>query len=84
MGYHLKEIPRGVYGEASKIEEELAEFLDAKSQNNRIMELVELSDLIGAISGFLEKNHPGYAIGDLIVMSQATHRAFEDGTRKPK
>lgn len=84
MGYHLVEILRGKYGELSKLDEELAELKDAAKQGNRIMELVELSDLIGAIAGYLKNYHPGYSVNDLIIMSQATDRAFEDGTRQSR
>lgn len=83
MGYHLIEIPRGKYGEVSKIEEEVVELKDAIMQGNRIMELVELSDLIGAIEGYLRIQHPSYTIKDLLIMAKATERAFQDGTRKP-
>ena len=82
MGYHLVDIDRGTYGEISKIEEELDELKDAVRQGNRIMELVELSDLVGAVKGYLDKYHPSYGMGDLMVMSEATSRAFKDGTRK--
>jgi hypothetical protein len=44
------------------------------------MELVELSDLIGAINGYIEKRF-NLNVSDLFVMSIATKRAFEDGTR---
>ncbi len=82
MGYHLKEIKRGRYGEVSKIEEELNELKDALDQGNRIMELVELSDMIGAIRGYLNSYHPDFTLTDLIIMADATERAFKDGTRK--
>jgi hypothetical protein len=82
MGYHLKSIPKGVFGEASKIEEEFRELEDALVQNNKIMALVELSDMLGAIRGFLSVHFPGFSIDDLITMSEATERAFKDGTRK--
>jgi hypothetical protein len=82
MGYHLTKIPRGKYGEVSKIEEELHELKDALNQGNRIMELVELSDLVGAIKGYLYNYYPEFTITDLIVMADATERAFKDGTRK--
>ena len=82
MGYHLDKIPRGHYGEVSKIEEEFHEFKDAVSQGNRIMELVELSDLMGAIRGYLYSYHTGFTLTDLILMADATERAFKDGTRK--
>lgn len=49
MSYHLQSIHSGEYGEISKIEEELLELKDAKQQGVRIMELNELSDLLGAI-----------------------------------
>ena len=55
MSYHLNEIPRGVFGEISKIDEELCELVDAVQQGNKIMTLCELSDIVGAIEGFLEK-----------------------------
>jgi hypothetical protein len=46
------------------------------------MLLVELSDLIGAIESFSEKNN--ISLDDLIKMKNATKRAFSDGTRKPR
>jgi phosphoribosyl-ATP pyrophosphohydrolase len=82
MGYHLCRIPKGTFGEFSKIEEEFAELVDAHDQDNKIMVLVELSDMIGAIKGFLTKYAPGVTIKDLIKMSEATERAFLDGSRK--
>jgi len=84
MGYHLAEIPHGKFGEISKIEEELNELKDAESQGNRIMELVELSDLMGAIRGYLYNYHPNFTLTDLIVMADATERAFKDGARKAR
>lgn len=81
MGYHLKPIPKGEFGEISKIEEELLELKDANEQGIVIMELVELSDLIGAIRGYLDKYHPDIGLKDLIEMAEATSSAFEDGTR---
>ena len=84
MSYHLQPIPTGQYGEISKIEEELLELKDAHAQGVKIMELNELSDLIGAIEGYLEKHHSGIALDDLIAMKKTTRRAFESGHRKPK
>lgn len=80
-GYHITPIERGEYGEFSKIEEELAEAKDAREQGCKIMELVELSDLIGAIDGYLTKHHPTTTIDDLITMSAVTGRVFEQGGR---
>jgi len=82
MGYHSVPIPKGIVGEISKIEEELAELKDAMNQKNRIMALVELADLFGAISLYLEKEFPSFDMQDLFVMSQATISAFREGTRK--
>lgn len=81
-GYHNREIVRGVYGEFSKIREEFEEFDDAVEQNNILMSLVELSDLIGAIEGYAVKY--GISLDDLIIMKNATKRAFEDGTRNSR
>lgn len=37
MGYHLQPIAKGTLGQASKIQEELDELLDAERQNNKIL-----------------------------------------------
>ncbi|USN96693.1 MAG: hypothetical protein H6797_00620 [Candidatus Nomurabacteria bacterium] len=75
------EIPKGVIGESSKLLEEVLELQDAERQDAKIMALVELSDLIGAIALYLEKHHPSNSIEDLITMSRITRRAFENGRR---
>lgn len=80
MGYHRKQINKGVFGEASKIFEEVQEFEDALDQNAKIMELCELSDLIGAIEAY-SKNKYGISLDDLILMKNLTKSAFEDGRR---
>ena len=82
MTYHLKEIPRGEFGELSKIQEEVLEAIDAEEQNNRLMVLIELSDIIGAIDGYLVKYYPDFQLRDLITMAKATQRAFNSGARK--
>lgn len=79
--YHLKPIPKGVFGEASKIEEETLEFLDALKQNNDIMAIIELSDQIGAIRGWLAKHHPTITLEHLVTMNDATTRSFVNGHR---
>lgn len=53
-GYHLKQIKKGVLGELSKIEEELEELKDSELQGIKIMSLIELSDLYGAIEFFVQ------------------------------
>ncbi|BBA65304.1 hypothetical protein [Xanthomonas phage XacN1] len=80
-GYHLREIPRGTYGELSKIKEEIEEIEDSIAQGCKVMELVELSDLYGAIEGYLGKYHPTVTMEDLRVMSSITKRAFKSGAR---
>lgn len=80
-GYHLKKIEKGVLGEASKIKEEVEEFLDALDQESKIMALVELSDLVGAINAYCENHAPGISLDDLKSMAKITRRAFENGRR---
>lgn len=78
-GYHTYAIPRGTYGDFSKIMEECLEVEDAIQQGNQIMALVELSDLLGAMTGYLEKHHPSISILDLITMRDATARVHASG-----
>ncbi len=80
-GYHLKDIKKGQLGEFSKIKEEFEELEDAQNQNCKIMELVELSDLIGAINFYIHKQY-NLDITDLLRMEAITQRAFENGRRK--
>jgi hypothetical protein len=56
-GYHITKINKGVLGEWSKIKEEWEEFEDAKAQGSKIMMMVELSDVYGAVQAFYEKYH---------------------------
>jgi hypothetical protein len=72
-GYHIAVIEKGTLGDISKIQEELDELKDARQQGVKIMELVELSDLIGAVEAYLAKNHPETTLTDLIAMSTVTH-----------
>ena len=81
QGYHLTEIPKGELGQPSKITEEYLEFMDAIKQNNKILALVELSDMIGAIESYLETNCEGITIKDVINMTRVTQRAFKNGKR---
>lgn len=80
-GYHLAEIPRGVYGQLSKVEEELREAQDAEAQGVDLMVLLELSDLLGATAAVAERM--GSSLDDLIAMMKVTKRAFEAGDRTP-
>lgn len=65
--WHERKIKKGTYGEISKIEEELEEAKDALEQGNRLMFLIELSDILGAVEGISEKY--GLAISDLKAFS---------------
>lgn len=82
MSYHKKEISRGVYGEFSKVVEEFEELSDAFEQKDVILQLVEISDLLGAIEGYLESF--GVTLGDAISFSNKTKEAFRAGTRQSK
>jgi hypothetical protein len=82
-GYHLRDIKRGQFGEASKITEEYDEFIESLEQKNPIMALVELSDLIGAIEGYASR-HFNITLDDLIALKSATDRAFKSGHRTAK
>lgn len=81
MGYHKMKIQKGVFGDSSKILEEVMELIDSENQDAKIMVLNELSDLIGAIRGYLNKHHPEVTLNDLIKMADITKSAFEDGER---
>lgn len=81
MGYHIREITKGSFGDFSKIQEEWEELLDAHEQGGKILELVELSDLYGAIEGYLQSKY-GMTMIDIKQMSEMTSSAFREGKRK--
>lgn len=80
QGYHRRVIPKGQLGNASKITEEYEEFIDACDQGNKVMALIELSDLLGAIDAYVRNWNMD--ISDLLEMTEATQRAFRTGRRK--
>jgi phosphoribosyl-ATP pyrophosphohydrolase len=82
IGYHLKEIKKGVLGKSSKLLEEVEELIDAEEQDAKIMVLIELSDLVGAIKHYLLDNKLGLELKDLEKMADITSRAFQSGRRK--
>lgn len=51
MGFHNRAIVKGVYGQLSKIREELEEAEDAEDQGIDLMVLLELADILGAVEG---------------------------------
>lgn len=79
-GYHEREIKKGVLGESSKLREELEEYEDAMEQGIVIMAACELADIFGALESLAAKHD--LDMGDLKAMSDATRRAFKDGSRK--
>jgi hypothetical protein len=79
MGYHVKKINKGVLGETSKIREELEELEDSLEQGNRIMALLEMSDIYGALEALVRSF--GLEMEDLKIMSEATIRSFISGER---
>lgn len=80
MGYHKREIRKGTYGTISKIYEEVEELADAHEQRGKILELVELADLYGAIEGYVERKF-GMSMADIKQMSDMTKSAFIEGKR---
>lgn len=81
MGYHKRAIVvQGTFGEVSKIEEELDELKEALEQDNKILALVEISDLYGALEAVAERL--GVNMEDVKRMAAATKRSFQSGERK--
>lgn len=68
--FHQRAIPRGKYGELSKVVEEVEEAIDAEDQGHRLMLLIELSDIIGAVEGVLKKKEYNHTIEDLIKFAR--------------
>lgn len=80
MGYHKKEIVKGILGEFSKIQEEIEELSDAIEQDDKILQICELSDLIGAIESYSELKF-NLSLSDLIKFSNKTKSAFKENKR---
>lgn len=80
MGYHTRDIEKGVFGEFSKIEEEWEELQDARLQKAKVLEICELADLYGAIREYL-KGH-NLTMQDIEQMADLTESAFKEGKRK--
>lgn len=81
MGYHVSKIKKGKLGHFSKIREEYQEFKDAYNQGSPVLELVELSDILGAIEAYTV-NHYDIYLCDLMKMMEATKDEFKKGNRK--
>jgi len=80
MGYHTRDIEKGVLGQFSKIKEEFQEAEDAFIQNDDILMIVELADMVGAIEEYVKKWN--LDLLSLKQFSDKTKSAFRDGTRK--
>lgn len=78
-GYHTHEIKKGVLGSLTKIQEELDELKDAEEQKSKILIMVELSDLYGAIEEYTKPLN--ISMEDLKTFSDITKRAFKNGRR---
>lgn len=68
-----------MFGEASKIVEEAAEFDDAIQQGVVVMALLELADLYGAVRAYAARHN--LTMQDLERMADTTERAFRNGRR---
>lgn len=75
--YHLDNILKGVLGESSKILEEVLELQDSEKQECKIMALLEVSDILGAIEQYVKKHFPGITMEDVKKMSDITQRSFK-------
>lgn len=80
MGYHKIEIKKGILGEYSKIQEEMEELKDAVEQEDKVLQICELTDLIGAIESFSEIKF-GLTLEDLKKFSDKTKSAFKEKKR---
>lgn len=80
MGYHKKEIIKGVLGEFSKIQEEFDELTDAVEQGDKVLQICELTDLMGAIESYV-LNYFKLSLDDLITFSDKTVESFKEGKR---
>lgn len=81
VGYHIKDIRKARFGTFEKIIEEFEELKDAKDQDCTVMVLNEMSDLIGAMEGYLKEQNINVSLDDLIKMKDITKRVFENGRR---
>lgn len=80
-GYHIRKIKKGKFGEWSKVREEFEECEDAIAQDIKVMVLMELSDLMGAIEAYVRQQH-NMSLKDLRKMAKVTSRSFKTGKRK--
>lgn len=65
----MTSIPKGVLGQASKIEEELLEYLDACEQGCVLMALNELADVMGAMRAYSQRFSAIFRFEELLTHS---------------
>lgn len=70
--FHEKPVTRGVYGEFSKIQEELEEAIDAAERGQTLLLRIELANLIGAVKGVADKY--GFNFYELAQFSELVSR----------
>ncbi|MCZ2224367.1 MAG: hypothetical protein LC122_12160 [Chitinophagales bacterium] len=75
MKFHKKLIKKGVYGELSKVKEELDEAIDAEEQNQDLMLLIELADIVGACAGVANKY--GISLDQLVSFAKLRSEVAE-------
>jgi hypothetical protein len=80
MGYHSKKISKGRVGDFSKIKEEFEELEDAFNQGDKVLQICEITDLIGAIEIYTLKEF-NLGLEDLKKFSDKTQSAFKEGMR---
>lgn len=80
MGYHKREIKKGVIGEFSKVAEEFEELNDAVEQDCKGLIICEMADLYGAMEEYIKKYN--FTMEDLKQFSDMTKSAFKEGKRK--
>lgn len=81
LGYHVRSIRQGKYGDITKVIEECEEYRDASEQGVKLM-MLELADVYGALEAVAANMN--LTMEDLRKMSDVTKRAFAVGHRVSK
>ncbi len=76
MTFHITPIKKGIYGELSKIQEELDEAVDAEMQGQDLMLLIELSDIVGACAGVSEQY--GMTLDQLVTFAKLRSKVTKE------
>jgi len=80
MNFHKRKIKKGVFGELSKIQEELDEAFDAEEQGQDLVLIIELSDLVGACAGVAKKY--GITLKQLVKFAELRSRVAKKNKNK--